>query len=218
VIAGWWGEIQYDIRTLAYRQYSGVVQGWRTTIEAAFENDGEDETRDKQRIAAEKRKAREHSAVPLLIPDYLTALEAAEAHRADLDAQLKAATAKPDDEDADTDDVPAETLSPAELKKLRAELANARAQVRRLENDFLKQLRNAVSLLTADQEEILVRRIMKADLKRRLDAGFAAAPRALADRYRLWATKYAITLGAVEAARERAVARVDAYLKDLGYE
>jgi type I restriction enzyme M protein len=215
VIAGWWGEIQYDIRTLAYRKFSGVVRGWLTTIEAAFENDGEDETRDKQRIAAEKRKAREHSAVPLLIPDYLTALEVAEAHRADLDAQLKAATAKPDDEDAD--DAPAETLSPSELKKLRAELANARAQVRRLENDFLKQLSNAVSQLTADQEEFLVRRIMKADLKRRLDVGFTTGPRALADRYRLWANKYAITLGTVEAARDQADAQVAGYLKALGY-
>jgi len=172
VVASWWGEIQYDITTLADRKFSGVVRAWLTTIEAAFESDGEDETRDKQRIAAEKRKAREHSAVPLLIPDYLTALEVVEAHRGDLDAQLKAATAKPDDEDADADDVPAETLSPQELKELRAELADARTQVRRLENDFLKQLRSAANLLTADQEEFLVRRIMKADLKRRLDAEF----------------------------------------------
>jgi type I restriction enzyme M protein len=218
VIAGWWGEVQYDIRTLAYRKFSGVVRGWLTTVEAAFENDGEAETRDKQRIAAEKRKAREHNAVPLLIPDYLTALEVAEAHRADLDAQLKAATAKPDDDDADTDDVPAETLSPAELKNLRAELANARAQVRRLENDFLKQLRNAVNLLTADQEESLVRRILKADLKRRLDAKFADTPRALAGRYRIWGAKYAITLGTLESVRTRAAAQVGANLKDLGYE
>jgi type I restriction enzyme M protein len=97
------------------------------------------------------------------------------------------------------------------------ELANASAQVRRLENDFLKHLRNAVNLLTAEQEESLVRRILKADLKRRLDAGFAAAPRALADRYRTWAAKYAITLGTLEAARDRAAAQVAAYLKDLGY-
>ena len=46
--------------------------------------------------------------MPVLIPDYLTALEVAETHRADLDAQLKTATAKPDDEDADADDVSAD--------------------------------------------------------------------------------------------------------------
>ena len=31
VIASWWGDVQYDIRTLAYRKFSGVVQGWLTT-------------------------------------------------------------------------------------------------------------------------------------------------------------------------------------------
>ena len=96
VIASWWGDVQYDVRTLAFHRFSGVVQGWLTTIEAAFADD-EDEVRDKQKRAAEKRKAREHRVVPVLIPDYLTALEEAEARRADLDAQLKAATAAPDE-------------------------------------------------------------------------------------------------------------------------
>ena len=61
--------------TLSYHKFSGVVQGWLTTIEAAIDPDEEDETRDKQRAAAERRRAREHSVVPLLIPDYLEALE-----------------------------------------------------------------------------------------------------------------------------------------------
>lgn len=145
VVASWWGDVQYDIRMLAYNKFSGVVQGWLTTIEAAFEADGEDETRDKQRIAAEKRRAREHSVVPLLIPDYLTALEQAEARRADLDAQLKAATAKPD-EGEDSDDVSAETLDAVAVKKLRLELAEAKKQVKQLEADFL----NAVTLPTLE--------------------------------------------------------------------
>ena len=99
VIASWWGDVQYDIRTLAFHRFSGVVQGWLTTIEAAFADDGEDDAKDKQRQAAEKRKAREHRVVPVLIPDYLTALEEAEARRTELDAQIKAATVTPDDED-----------------------------------------------------------------------------------------------------------------------
>jgi type I restriction enzyme M protein len=132
VIASWWGDVQYDIRTLAFHTFSGVVQGWLTTIEAAFDADGEDEARDKQRIAAEKRRARQHSAVPLLIPDYLTALEEAEAQRADLDAQVKAATAKPDEDDEADGDVSAETPPPADLKQLRTDLAAAKRDVKRL--------------------------------------------------------------------------------------
>ena len=144
VIASWWGGVQYDFNTLAYRKFSGVVQSWLTTIEAAFDPEDEAEIRDKQRLAREKRRAREHAVVPHLIRDYLSALEGAEAHRADLDAQIKAATAKPadddEDEEADADDS-AETLSAAELKKLKADLAAARNETKRLEADFLNRLK-----------------------------------------------------------------------------
>jgi type I restriction enzyme M protein len=215
VIASWWGDVQYDIRTLAYRQFSGVVQGWLANVESAFEND-EDESRNTQRIAAEKRKAREHSAVPHLIPDYLAALEAAEARRGYLDAQVKAATAKPDDE-GEPDDA-AETIDPAELKKLRADLTEVKRQIKRLENDFIDQMRGTIGKLTADSTEDLVRTVLKTDLNRRLATAFAVGPRALSDRYRTWATKYAVTLGTLEAAREHATAQVSTHLKDLGYE
>src|SRR5262249_14315850 len=86
VIAAWWGDVQYDMKALAHHGFHGVVQGWYTTIEAAFEVD-EDDPRDKSRVAAEKRRARQHGAVPLLIPDYLTALEEVEGRKANLDAQ-----------------------------------------------------------------------------------------------------------------------------------
>src|SRR5262249_27645498 len=98
VIASWWGDVQYDIKTLAFHRFSGVVQGWLTTLEAAFaEDEDEDEARDKQKRVAEKRKAREHRIVPVLIPDYLNALDEAEARRADLEAQIKAATTTDDE-------------------------------------------------------------------------------------------------------------------------
>ena len=98
VIASWWGDVQYDVKTLAFHGFSGVVQGWLTTIEAAFADDDEDEVRDKQKRAAEKRKARDHRIVPVLIPDYLNLLDQAETSRADLEAQVKTATAPGDDE------------------------------------------------------------------------------------------------------------------------
>lgn len=219
VIASWWGDVQYDIRTLAYRKFSGVVQGWLTTIEAAFDTEGEESVRDKQRLAVEKRRAREHSAVPLLIPDYLNAIEKADARRADLEAQVKAATAKPAEDDSDADDdVSAETsLSPAELKTLKSDLAAVKIEVKRLEADFLNQLRDRVGQLNASAEELLVRQILKADLMKRLDAEFAAGPLMLARRYRTWADKYAVPLHDLEARRSTAEARFSAYLQELGY-
>jgi type I restriction enzyme M protein len=220
VIASWWGDVQYDIRTLAYHKFSGVVQGWVTTIEAAFETEGEENVRDKQRLTAEKRRAREHSAIPHLIPDYLNALEKAEAHRDYLDAQAKVMTAKlAEDEDSEEEDVSAETLVIlAELKKLKSDLAEAKREVKRLEANFLNQLRDCVGQLDASAEETLVRQVLKADLKKRLDAEFAIGPRMLVGRYRTWADKYAVPLRDLEARRSAAEARFSAYLEDLGYE
>jgi type I restriction enzyme M protein len=217
VIASWWGEVQYDIRTLAYRKFSGVVRGWLTTVEAAFETDGEEETRDKQRIAAEKRKAREHSVVPILLPNYLTSLELAEARRADLDTQIKAATAKPGEDDEDSD-LFEEGADQAAIKKLRAELTAAKRELKNLENDFLTQMRRHVGALKPDAEETLVRTVLKTDLTRRLNGAFAVGPRALSARYRTWVDKYAVTFHTLESARGRAATQVTAYLKDLGYE
>ena len=168
--------------------------------------------------APEKRRAREHAVVPHLIPDYLDALEGAEARRADLDAQVKAATAKPTEDDEDGDaDVSEEALSAEDLKKLKADLAAVKNETKRLEADFLNRLKLRIDDLTPESSETLVRAILKADLMKRLDAEFAAGPRALSDRYRTWAGKYAIPLLELDSRRSVAEARFSAYLKDLGY-
>ena len=94
--------------------------------------------------------------VPLLIPDYLDALEKAEAQRADLEAQVKAATAKPDAED-DEDGTPAEDdlfeqgVSAADLKRLKANLAAARSDLKRLEAQFLTRLKRSSIALDRGQ-------------------------------------------------------------------
>jgi type I restriction enzyme M protein len=212
VIASWWGDIQYDIKTLAFHRFSGVVQGWLTTIEAAFVDD-EDEVLDKQDRAAEKRKARLHRVVPVLIPDYLNALEEAEARRAELQAQVKSGTVS-DDEDGDASEVP----SQHDLKKLNANLAVARQRVNQLEREFLNRLKHGVASLKPESEEALVRRILRADLQDRLNSEVAAGRRALIGRYSIWAIKYAVTLRELEFERTAASSRLDTYLRDLGYE
>jgi type I restriction enzyme M protein len=214
VIASWWGSVQYDIRTLSYHQFSGVVRGWLSTIETAFADDAND-ARDTQRLAAAKRKARDHRIVPVLIPDYLTELEKAEAQRAALDAQVKAAIAPRDEESGEeAEDIP----SPAELKKLKAELTAAKREVRMLEAAFVERLGYAVQRkLDEGVADDLVLRILKADLRSRLDARTTASRRIVIDYFRGWADKYAVTLSDLEAQRDAAAVRLNSYLKDLGY-
>jgi type I restriction enzyme M protein len=212
-VASWWGDVQYDIKTLAFHKFSGVVQGWITTIQSAFAEDGED-VRDKQRLAAERRKAREHRVVPVLLPDYLNELEEAEVHRAELDAKVKAATAADGDEDSEPLE---EELSPAELKVLKAELIAAKRRVRALEAEFVDRLAICASRLDAEADTDLVLRIFKADLRGRLNDRVTASRRTLIDRFRTWADKYAVTLRDLDSQRESAATHLEAYLQELGY-
>jgi type I restriction enzyme M protein len=217
VIASWWGGVQWDFNTLAYRKFSGVVQSWLTTIEAAFDPEDEATIKDKQRLVREKRRAREHAIVPHLLPDYLSALEEAEARCTDLDTQVKAATPKPTDDEDDTDELEESPISAGDLKKLKADLATAKKEVKTLEADFLNRLKVRIENLTPEASETLVRLILKADLQKRLDAAFWAGSGALAVRYRFWAEKYAVSLRTLESRRLEAEACFSAYLKGLGY-
>jgi type I restriction enzyme M protein len=152
--------------------------------------------------------------VPELIPDYLKMLKDAETRRADLDAQLKTVTATPDDEDDDS----VEMLSPAELKQMKGNLINVKREVKRLEVEFLDQMKSAVARLDAKSQEALVRRILKADLEDRTKVQIDAVSRGLFDRYYAWADKYAVTLRDMETQCDEAVSRFNAYLQELGYE
>ncbi|WP_084962938.1 HsdM family class I SAM-dependent methyltransferase [Thermoactinospora rubra] len=218
VVAAWWGEAQYDIKTLGLNGFEGVVEGWLTTIESAFALDEEDvEYWDKQKVAAEKRKARDHRVVPALIPDYLAELEEAETAYAELNAQLKAATAKPSEEDEEADEPAEDQLSEAELKALKARTAAARKKVAVLEGHFLPRLRMAYAALDDDSRRDLVLDVLRSQLASRLESRTAAARRLLEGAFRTWADKYAVTLRELEAKREAAAAQLGACLKELGY-
>lgn len=218
IVAAWWGEAQYDIKTLGLNGFEGVVEGWLTTIESAFELDEEEvEYWDKQKVAAEKRKAREHRIVPALIPDYLAELERAEAEYAELSARYKAAIAKPSEEDEDADEPAGNQLSAAEVKDLKARTAATRRKVGKLEEHFLPRLRMAAAALDDDSRRDLVLEVLRSQLAARVESRTAAARRLAESAFRTWADKYAVTLRDLEAQREAAAARLESYLKELGY-
>ena len=82
VIVRWWNTNQYDLRTLVAHGFTGVVDGWVTTITTALED------------SDAKTDPLDHKLVPELLPSYLDELAAVEARRAELDAQIKAAAAR----------------------------------------------------------------------------------------------------------------------------
>ncbi|MFH8935002.1 type I restriction-modification system subunit M [Streptomyces griseosporeus] len=217
VVATWWGEAQYDIKTVAQHGFKGAVEGWITTIESAFALDEEEATYwDKQKISAEKRKARDHRVVPALIPEYLVELEEAEARYAELNSQYKAATSKLSEDEEESDE-PEAQLSATELKKLKADVAAARKKASALEGDFMPRLRMAAFSLDADQCRDLVLTVLRTQLDARLNSNVATASRLPEMAFRTWADKYAVTLRDLEAHHEAAAKRLESYLKELGY-
>ena len=107
VIVRWWNTNQYDLRTLVAHGFTGVVDGWVTTITTTMED------------SDSRTDPLDHKLASELLPSYLAELAAIEARRAQLNAQIKEGSAAVhEDEKEPTDD--AETLSPSELALLRS--------------------------------------------------------------------------------------------------
>ncbi|MEH2295918.1 hypothetical protein [Nostoc sp.] len=84
VVASWWNEQRYELRTLSESDFGGLVDSWVDTIKDALEQD-EDE---------KKKQAKfdplNHKLVARLMPDYLQDIDEAEAKIAELEQQKSA--------------------------------------------------------------------------------------------------------------------------------
>lgn len=120
VAAGWWGDIAYDLKTLAaQRSFGALMESWVESIRATVEDqDGGD--RDGQ-------DPLEHPLVQHVLPEYLEKLAALEARIADLGQQIVEATRAPE-EDAD-DGI--ERLAPEQITALRKAQREARRELKR---------------------------------------------------------------------------------------
>lgn len=84
VVASWWDEVKYELRTLSESDFGGLVDSWVDTIRDALQQD--DETQ-KDRA---KFDPLNHKLVVRLMPDYLAEIADAEARIAELEQQKEA--------------------------------------------------------------------------------------------------------------------------------
>lgn len=81
VVASWWDEVKYELRTLSESDFGGLVDSWVDTIRDALEEDEEEQ----------KNQAKfdplNHKLVGRLMPDYLQEIAEAEAKIAELEQQ-----------------------------------------------------------------------------------------------------------------------------------
>ena len=204
VIVRWWNTNQYDLRTLVAHGFTGVIDGWVTTITTAMEDSNT------------KTDPLEHKLVLELLPSYLDELAAVEARRAELDAQLKAATTTDEDEDDESGND--EALSPAELTALKRQLAGVKKQQKSVQQEFITKLGKAHAELTGAQERDLVLRLARNDVVIHLNTYVTAHRQQMIAALENWWDKYAVPLHQLEADRDAARNKLTGFLKELGYE
>lgn len=150
-------------------------------------------------------------------------------------ARSEVETDDSDESDADVEEV---TLSAEELAELLAEIAvvkkdraKAGAVVKRLEADFWFPYRSdpptlgeepprlfrARAALDAAEERRVVLALLRNDLASKLNGHVVRWQRELATSYETWERKYAVSLAEICEGRERATAKLDGFLKELGY-
>jgi type I restriction enzyme M protein len=201
VIVRWWNTNQYDLRTLVAHGFTGVVDGWVTTITTAMED------------SSTKTEPLDHKLVAELLPSYLQELSAIEARRTELDTQIKAATLSSDDEEADD-----ETVSPAELTALKKESVDVKKQQKAMQQEFITRMGKARAELSAAQEQNLVLCLAKKDASVHLNAYITAHQLRIISALEAWWDKYAVAQTQLESEREAAIAKLTTFLQDLGYE
>ncbi len=203
VIVRWWNTIQYDLRTLAAHNFTAVVDGWVTTITTALED------------AGAKADPLDHKLVAELLPGYLDDLAAIESRRTEIEAQIRSLTAAAADDEPE-DDTPAP--SPADLAALKRDLAAVKKKQKAAQQEFITKLGKARAELNADQERDLVLRLTKNDLTAHLDGYVTTHRQQIIAALENWWNKYAVPLHQIESDRITATARLNSFLKDLGYE
>ncbi len=214
-IATWWDDVKYDLKTLMAidpnteqpRGFLGVVEAWVTTTVTALED--------------EKNKSNpfEHKLVKRLLADFLDEISEVEGRVAELDGTIKANKPKTSggEDDEDDEESDEELLSEAEVKELKKQLSSAKKRLKSLQKSFVERLESARDELDEAQAQTLVLGIFQADLQRELDRKVTAHRQAVVTAVENWWDKYQVTLQVIEGERDDAKARLDGFLKELGY-
>lgn len=98
VVASWWSDNQFDMKTLVAQGYAGLIDSWVEAIRAVVQPDEDDEP-DK-----EATDPFEHRLVTSLLPGYLAEILEAEAKVAEWNAKKEEFEAGPEEEQSEDDE------------------------------------------------------------------------------------------------------------------
>ena len=209
VIARWWNETQFDLKTLASVGFEGLVQGWAATVRAGLD-DSEDKT------SGERFDPLSHKLVPRLLPEYLQELEDAAANLAETQGRLDAATQKNNEENEDGD-TPENLLGEVDVKGLKKEASAAKKNLKTLRSGFLEHLEEATAALSEVDCRRLALGIAREDLEAQLERYVATNRREIVAVVESWWDKYQVSIWDTEMQRDTATKELGAFVRELGY-
>tara|TARA_R110000823_G_scaffold209703_3_gene339844 strand:+ start:2959 stop:5364 length:2406 start_codon:yes stop_codon:yes gene_type:complete len=203
IIAGFWDQNKNEFRTLQARDVLGVVDAWRISIITLLEDD------------QNKTNPLDHKLVTFLLADYVAELEDLQAHKAELDARIKAATAKPeeDDEAEPDEDAPSE----ADIKAWKAERTKATKTLKAKQASFEAHLNEAVDKLDEAGAAELMLTILHNDILGILETYIRKQRQEVIAAFGTWWDKYWVTLADIETERDKSAAELKGFLTGLGY-
>ena len=203
IIAQFWNQSRFDFLTLMARGTRGVADAWRTSIVTALEDKGN------------KENPLDHKLVAFLMGGFVAEIAELEARKAELDAQIKAATARPEEGEEEEDD--AEPVDEKQVKAWKAELKEVKATLKAKKDQFTAELNKGVDDLTDEAAAELLLEILHDDMARILTRYIAAQRGQIVAAFETWWDKYRVTLTEIEGARAQATDKLTGFLKGLGY-
>lgn len=203
VIASWWGASLPDLKALATLGYQGLIEAWVATVLDALEE--------------EKAMVNplDHKVARALLPEYLDQLGTLEAEVAEVDSTIKAATTTDDGEDAEPSE---DTLSPAEIKKLKSQLTGTRKRLKAEKAAFARRLSDASEALDDSSARQIVLDAMEHDMAGEAADRIGRHRRVVVEAFETWWDKYHTPLSILEGERDSAAAKLAGFLTELGYE
>ncbi|WP_114835629.1 class I SAM-dependent DNA methyltransferase [Agrobacterium tumefaciens] len=201
MIAQFWNQSRFDFLTLMARGTKGVVDAWRTSIATALEDKGN------------KENPLDHKLVTFLMGSFVAEIVELEARKAELDAQIRAATAT--QEEGEEND--ADPVDEAQIRRWRKELAEVNRTLKAKHAQFTDEINRSVDGLTSENAGDLLLKILHNDMEKILTRYIAAQRGQIVAAFENWWDKYRVTLAQIEGARAEATEKLARFLKGLRY-
>jgi type I restriction enzyme M protein len=200
--ATWWEDSVFDLQTAASRGWNAVLDGWLTTAEATQDDKNAPDLADQ-------------TAIRLLAGDALDRRRELATEAARLDAEIKVAETPDDDEDEGGE--AEDTISPTELKQIKAARTKAKKDLKTIDAALLTTARSTLDGMNADTATEVVLGELRHRITRLLDDHYTRIERDTIAWHTNLTNKYGTTLRQLEAARDQAAERLNDHLRELGY-